>query len=273
MGNAFQLYIYKYNEVFIMNEQNNYYGIVYKITNTINNKSYIGITTNKRGFNGRYYYKGNGIERVYKYHVRQKERGRYYNQHLLSSIELYGFDAFEVNKMLDVAYSKEELSNKEIFYIQKYDSFYNGYNMTLGGETGCGQHQLKGKDNPLSKPICQLTYSGELVKIWYSLNEIKENTNYNIPNIKKTCKGINSNSYGYLWIYKSDYDSNNTHTWKPSNNYKSVVLLDDNGQILNEFISIKEASEYLGIDRTTVRSTCNNRWKHPKYNLKFKNDL
>lgn len=36
--------------------------------------------------------------------------------------------------------------------------------------------------------------------------------------------------------------------------------------------SIKDASDYLGIDRTTVRDTCNNKWLKPKYNLKFKKD-
>lgn len=34
------------------------YGIVYRITNIKNNKTYIGITTNKRGFKGRYYHSG-----------------------------------------------------------------------------------------------------------------------------------------------------------------------------------------------------------------------
>jgi hypothetical protein len=38
-------------------------------------------------------------------------------------------------EILDVAYSKEELTNLEIEYIKKFDSFgKNGYNMTIGGE-------------------------------------------------------------------------------------------------------------------------------------------
>ena len=51
------------------------YGIIYKITNTIINKCYIGQTRSKRGFRGRYYHSGEGIERVYKFHMYQKRVG------------------------------------------------------------------------------------------------------------------------------------------------------------------------------------------------------
>lgn len=248
------------------------YGIVYKITNKINGKSYIGITTDKRGFNGRYYHRGKGIERVYKYHKTQKENGKYYNSYLLRSIEKYGLDSFEVCEVFDTAMSREELSNKEIYYIELFNSFHNGYNMTLGGETGCGAYQPKGKDNPLSVAVCQLTLDGKLVKIWDSLADIRRDSEYNVPNIEWTCRGINSQSYGYLWVFKKDYDENKEYRWKPSNNYKSVVLLDDDDNIIKEYISIKNACDDLNLDRKTVRDTCNNVWKNPKYKLKFKKD-
>jgi len=89
------------------------YGIIYKITNIINDKVYIGQTTRENGFDGRYYCKGKGIERVYKYHKNSKERFDDYNEHLLNSIEKYGFNSFEVNEIFDIAFSKEELNIKE----------------------------------------------------------------------------------------------------------------------------------------------------------------
>ena len=111
------------------------YGIIYKITNKINNKCYIGQTTNKYGFKGRYRQSGDSsIERVYKYHIHERERGKSFNDHLLKSIEKYGFEAFEVIEVLDVAFSKEELNTKEIMYINIFNSLKNGYNMTSGGE-------------------------------------------------------------------------------------------------------------------------------------------
>ena len=48
--------------------------------------------------------------------------------------------------------------------------------------------------------------------------------------------------------------------------------MDNNNKIIKEYISIKQASEELNMDRETVRDTCNNVWEKPKYNLKFKKD-
>ena len=248
------------------------YGIIYKITNTINNKSYIGQTRNKRGFRGRYYHSGNGIERVYKYHKIQKQNGEYYNEHLLNAMEKYGLDAFDVCEVYDTATSQEELNEKEIYYIDFFDSYNNGYNMTLGGESGCGENQPKGKDNPLSVAVCQLTFDGELIKVWDSLADIRRDGKYNVPNIVQTCNGVNSHSYGYLWVFKKDYDPNKNYKWKPSRVYRPVVLLDNDNNVIQEFISVKQASDMLGIDRHTISASCNNVWENPKYNFKYKNE-
>ena len=108
------------------------YGIIYKITNLINNKVYIGQTT--IGFEKRYRYASNiDIERVYRYHKYNKEKERSYNPHILSSIEKYGFNNFKVDKVFDIAFSKEELDIKEQSWILIYDSFKNGYNRCEGG--------------------------------------------------------------------------------------------------------------------------------------------
>ena len=110
------------------------YGIIYLIRNKVSGKCYVGQTQEEKGFDYRYYYSGEGIERVYNYHKSLREHNRSYNEHLLRSIEKYGFEAFEVNKCLDYAFSLEELNIKEKVYIQLYDSLKNGYNETLGGD-------------------------------------------------------------------------------------------------------------------------------------------
>ena len=110
------------------------YGIIYLIRNKVSGKCYVGQTQEEKGFDYRYYYSGEGIERVYNYHKSLREHNRSYNEHLLRSIEKYGFKAFEVIKYLDYAFSLEELNIKEKVYIQLYNSLKNGYNETLGGE-------------------------------------------------------------------------------------------------------------------------------------------
>lgn len=137
------------------------YGYIYKITNTKNGKVYIGLTT--IGFNKRYNAKGEDIERVYNYYVKQRKHGQFYNIHLLRSIEKYGFEVFEVIKEFDIAYSKEELKEKERYWIGCYkcNDINYGYNRTEGGDS-----YLAGKDNPLYKErkIFKCGYCGEEIE-------------------------------------------------------------------------------------------------------------
>lgn len=249
-----------------------YYGIIYKITNTINNHCYIGQTTNKRGFRGRYDSAGNGIERVYNFYKREKKGNRHYNKHLFSAIEKYGFEAFNVCEIFDTAKSKDELNEKEIYYIALFDSYHNGYNMTPGGECGSCAPQLKGKDNPLSVAVCQLTLDGELVKIWDSLADIRRSGQYDVSSVEMACNGINSHAYKYLWVFQKDYDPNKEYKWKPSKIYHAVVLLDEYNNIIKEFHSVICAAKELNISRQTVTSTCRGKWEHPQYNLRYKSE-
>ena len=113
-----------------------WYGEIYKIENLVNGKVYIGQTT--IGFNKRYGTTENNkkdpIEIVYNYHKNKIEYGC--NIHLLRSIEKYGFESFVVNKIIDVAFSQEELDIKECMYIKLYNSINNGYNHKEGGIDG-----------------------------------------------------------------------------------------------------------------------------------------
>ena len=85
-------------------------------------KSYIGLTTQalaRRWRNGEGY---------------RREGTKFYN-----AIKKYGWDSFNHEVLETVeANSKEELIQKlkelEKYYIDKYDSFVNGYNMTRGGD-------------------------------------------------------------------------------------------------------------------------------------------
>lgn len=102
--------------------KNERYGIIYKITNTINDKVYIGQTTNT--FNRRY-----RAGKWWKYTT---------NRHLISSVNMYGHEVFEVDKEFDIAMTKEELDLKEKLWIEYYQSNNRlyGYNIEDGGANG-----------------------------------------------------------------------------------------------------------------------------------------
>ena len=183
------------------------YGIIYSLKNKITGKYYIGQTSHKNGFNGRYNYSGDGIERVYKYHKNNKKRERSYNAHLLSSIEKYGLDAFIVNEELDIAYSKEELDELEKKYIKQYDSVYNGYNNNDGG--------LKAKPSKesidkITKANSKEVFCFETNSVYLTPNEIYEKLGVDKRRVTQLCRKEGYGTKGkngeiYHFVYYSEY--------------------------------------------------------------------
>lgn len=107
------------------------YGVIYKITNKVNGKVYIGQTTQAGGFKERY--KGNLLNTT--------------NEHLKRSIEKYGLENFSVIEVYDVAFSRDELNINEITHIRlckSYKSEY-GYNKTFGGEGATFTEEIREK--------------------------------------------------------------------------------------------------------------------------------
>lgn len=261
-----------------------YCGIIYKIENTITHKIYIGQTTHPKGFNGRYYYKGVGIERVYNDLSSKRDRDERYNKHLLRSIEKCGFDAFVVDEVFDTALTIDELNEKEIYYIKQFDSYKNGYNMSFGGDSISGYNRPKGKDCKNSKSVCQIDLDGKLIKIWDSATDAANELKICHSSISNVCLGKHGkNGKGreiageYIWVFEKDYDPCKDYSLKRpkvhmGHGAKTVLLLSDKGEILKEYYSLNDASKDLDISVESVRKTCIHKFKKPTYNLIYKSE-
>ncbi len=98
--------------------------IIYKVTNLINNKIYIGKTVN-----------------TLEYRKKQHLSDAKYKRHkmlLHRAIMKYGSENF-VWEALDTVMFSDLLLDLEKFYIKKYNCKHpNGYNLTDGGEGICG---------------------------------------------------------------------------------------------------------------------------------------
>ena len=92
--------------------------IIYKATNKINGKCYIGQTRHS-------------LEHRKNAHLRCAKKG--VKTHFYQAIRKYGSDNFEW-EILCVVHDKKLLNELETFYITKYDSIKHGYNMVDGGE-------------------------------------------------------------------------------------------------------------------------------------------
>jgi len=104
---------------------NNYYGIIYKATNKTNGKIYIGQTTLS-------------LEKRQRQHMRDASKHNDMNIKFWNALLKYGIERFEW-EIVGKHNSLDELNEAEKFFIQKYDSFKNGYNSTEGGEGMLGR--------------------------------------------------------------------------------------------------------------------------------------
>lgn len=92
---------------------------IYKITNKINNKCYIGKTLKT-------------IEERWKEHCKDYLRRSEEKRPLYSAMKKYGIKNFEIKEIEQC--SENIVNEREKYWIEYYGSFKNGYNATLGGD-------------------------------------------------------------------------------------------------------------------------------------------
>lgn len=95
-------------------------GKIYLISNDVNNKVYVGQTTQtlKKRFNG---------------HCCYSKSDKSQNMYIKRAIHKYGRDKFHISLLEECLL--EQLNERERYWIDFYDSYNNGYNLTLGGQS------------------------------------------------------------------------------------------------------------------------------------------
>lgn len=96
--------------------------MIYKITNTVNNKVYIGQTIRT-------------LESRFARHIDDAIKNPHTLNKFHRAINKYGKDKFKI-ELIDEANTQDELNKKEKYWIKQYDSVKNGYNTAEGGEGG-----------------------------------------------------------------------------------------------------------------------------------------
>ena len=120
---------------------------IYKVTNKINGKVYIGQSVD--------------IGRRWREHMTAKD-----DIYFHKAIQKYGVENFEWEVIEQC--KKKDLDEREIYWIEYYDSFNKGYNCTKGGDSGPVMH---GEVNPNWKG--GITLDPEYSKQWYEANKEK----------------------------------------------------------------------------------------------------
>lgn len=196
-------------------------GIIYSGLNNINQKRYIGSTT--RSLEKRIWEHQNAAF---------TEKGGLFANELF----LYGLEKFEF-EIVDTAETVDELAQKEIYYISKYDTFANGYNSDRGGGFQKTIYQFD-----MNNPAPIATYQ--------SLEEAGDSVDASPKTISNACLGTLKSAKGFLWSYTDTAPEYIDQRRQP------VTQYDINGVMIQTFSSAREASRELQIPLSCITRCC-----------------
>ena len=195
-------------------------GIIYKATNVVTGEIYVGATTVSLQ------------ERINDHYNKATKN---YGHKFQNAIREYGFESF-IWEQIDTGINTDELALKEKYYIQKFDSFHNGYNSDRGGG--------------FKKTIYQYNLTGELESTFQSLEEASKSSSISEESISHACIGDRKTSNGFYWTYTSTFDL------KEDIRKKKVILYDYEGELVKVFDSISEASKATEVNKSSIAKCC-----------------
>lgn len=205
---------------------------IYKITNKNNNKCYIS--------------QSKDIEARWIKHLSVYRSSPEYT--LYKAFKKYGIDNFNFEVLEEC--SAEELNQKEIYWIEYYNSFYDGYNMTKGGEAWNGTND---------KAVYQYALNGTLIAEYSSAHEASRKLNISFTNICKVCRGERKTAGGFGWSYTKNIIDTPIKTIRFENN--TVLQFTKEGKFLAEYPTAKEAERQTHIDDGTIGLACKGKAK------------
>ena len=215
--------------------------IVYKTTNLINGKIYVGVhRTNPDIFDG---YIGCGVS---KKDQKKKTKG------FPKAVQKYGYENFKRETLFifpdteegkELAYKKEsEIVN--IDFIKRIDT----YNLSVGGIMPQYEH---------SKEIAQYTLEGKFIRVWNSIKEAEESLN--LTSIIGNLKGKTKYCGNFQWKY---YDGNTNDIPAVIRKEKIIYQFDLQGNLIKCWKSIAEAASTFSNTnsaRSAIWNVCNSK--------------
>ena len=201
-------------------------GYIYIITNKNNDKVYIGQTSRT-------------IEARWKEHLlsSQDEAKRHYK--LYAAMNKYGVDSFSIGKIEQC--ESEKLNEREQYWINRFDSYANGYNMTIGGD---------GIQTVDTEKIQRLWDSGAAIV------DISRETGYATSTVLQRLESHKTFSH--------EEAANRGVKLSAKAKEKIIYVYNQNGEQIKKFSCAEDASEKIGESVEKIRTWC--RKQVPKNN-------
>lgn len=202
---------------------------IYKITNLVNGKVYIG--------------KSVDIENRWKQHLVKARTCQFV---LYKAMRKYGVDNFKF-EVVETC-TEAELFDKEREYVAAERSYIgwpdsNGYNMSIGGEgqTGWGL------------PVDAYSLDGRYVDSYPNIVAASEDTSTPQSSIVNCCAGRRKSAGGYIWRYDGDDAPTPYHSDVKT---RSVGQYDFDGNLIASYNTLAEAAKAVHAHKTQISACC-----------------
>lgn len=210
---------------------------VYAHINKVNQKIYIGITSNRQ----------------------KRWRASSYTEcpYFSKAIQKYGWDNFDHIIIIDQV-PKQVAEECEKYLIKKYNTTdrNKGYNISAGGSGGRTSY---GASHPLSKPVYQYDLDGNYIMEWENCSRPAEY--YGIQSSKIGCvaRGEIRQIGGFQWKYEKHekIDPYPGHWGLYKKQYPKVYKVDFFGNLINIYDDLHVIDNYSKRQIEVIRSCCN----------------
>lgn len=266
-------------------------GYIYKITNKVNKKIYIGKTTQT-------------IQARWKQHVNRALNDLTRTEHFMNAIRKWGKDNFIIEEIEQC--KDESLDERERFWIAYYDSYYGwGYNSTEGGDgtvlydhdlirelwekglsvseisehirchrkttssvlhaSGITDEEIKTRGNKMSgeknkRAVQQYNSKGNFIAEYSCAQEAATLNELDTSNLRAACRG-RYYAYGYYWIYKDNPTDikNLIEEYKNSrfnDRKRSVDQYKEDGTYCRTWKTMSQAADYYNCTVSNIYRSC-----------------
>ena len=217
------------------------YGIIYKATNKINNKIYIGQTTTDLE------------QRIYVHIYRAEKSLEITHTHFINAIRKYGKTNF-IWEIIDDANSQEELNTKEQHWINYYNSIEEGYNIQKGGQDG-GYNSEKFAYACGSRPFLAYKVNGEFLGEFINKKSFERKYHLANSNIKSLLENKYNSCNGIICIDKEEFTEQllKEKLEKAKQTFRPFVAINlKTKEEFGPFETMKECREQLGLKHNHI---------------------
>lgn len=258
-------------------------GFIYKVTNKVNGKIYIGQTSRS-------------VDVRWKEHIRDSsdKPSSVYCSLLHYAVRKYGADAFTVDCIEEC--SSIEMDERERYWIEHFKTYENGYNITRGGQgkplcsneeiltewgnglsakqiseklgisnqivckrlkwQGISKFEILSRGNKAAsrkKGVIRISLDGSEYKVYGSLTEAAIENHQTVARISMVCTGERITSGNYRWQYYDGGELPQQFEPLPLENYfkMRVYQYTLDGQYVRSFTSAMLAAKSLNKHSTT----------------------